>query len=691
MMGCLKVVWHVSTLQCFILLILCPFGNRGHPQCLDYFPPFRSARPKQLCKETASYGCCTSSRERSLQKVYDFIENTGEKVGSSYKCMDFVKEIICAECHPYAAHIYDAEIPPVVQTNFSKKDERFPGLCKKYCEQHFDDCRDMMMHLPLRDSFLNFISKSSRSDFCTWAVPGDNDYCYPTVVGGNMNSQRGRKPIGDNILCVQPIAHHLSNPLAAVSPNDGTHRLFVAEQSGIVYIFDSKGKLIQNKPFLDIRKKILNSGQGWDERGFLGLVFHPKFSRNGRFFVYYSTTKESSIANKTMDESRHWFNSPKHKIRIAEYIVSATDPNLADTDSEIVLLEIEQPEANHEGGMLLFGDDGYLYIFVGDGGGAGDNHFAIGNSLNVTNLLGKVLRVDVDVYDGRRYKIPADNPMVTLKKARPEIYAYGVRNMWRCSMDRGNRLNKYGKGRIFCGDVGQNKYEEIDIIVKGGNYGWRAMEGNNCYDKSLCTSKIMRNYQSPIIVYNHTVGKSIVGGYVYRGCQNPNLQGRYFYADTVSGRIFSAKEDMKSKKWTSEEVIMGNASYCNNALRGEYAPNILSFGEDESGELYFTSVYWPEASKPYGTLYKLVDPKRRNDPELCSFNVSNPKVLKNIRKRKIDNSQNVSGKYLRNKAPCVDKRSFCRHMRAYPSLCLRFKRFATSLCRNSCKKCHAML
>ena len=109
-----------------------------------------------------------------------------------------------------------------------------------------------------------------------------------------------------------------------------------------------------------------------------------------------------------------------------------------------------------------------------------------------TNLLGKVLRVDVDVYDGRRYKIPADNPMVNLKKARPEIYAYGVRNMWRCSKDRGDRLNKYGKGRIFCGDVGQNKYEEIDIIVKGGNYGWRAMEGNNCYDKTLCTSKIMR-------------------------------------------------------------------------------------------------------------------------------------------------------------------------------------------------------
>ena len=290
-MDWLKIMRHSTVLQFLVLFSVCPSGNVGHPQCLDYFPPFRSTRPQQLCKETASYGCCTSSRESSLQKVYDYVEEFGRNIASSDKCKDFIRTLICAECHPYAAHIFDAEIPPVIQTNFSKKVERFPGLCYEFCEEFFDDCRDMVLRLPLRESFKTFIAESSRKEFCEWAIPGDNDYCYPTVNGGEVESLRGRQQIGDNVLCVQPIAYQLSNPLAAVSPNDGTHRLFVAEQVGLVYIFDRHGKRIQDKPFLDIRERILNSGQGWDERGFLGLAFHPKFSKNGRFFVYYSTTK----------------------------------------------------------------------------------------------------------------------------------------------------------------------------------------------------------------------------------------------------------------------------------------------------------------------------------------------------------------------------------------------------------------
>lgn len=291
-MDWLKILSRPSVvLHYLFLLLLCLNGNIGHPQCLDYFPPFRSARPQQLCKETASYGCCTSSRELSLQKTYDYVEEIGRRIGSEYKCMDFIRAILCAECHPYAAHVFDAEIPPVIQTNFSKKAERFPGLCIEYCEEFFDDCKELVLRLPLRDGFRDFIAKFSGRDFCKWAIPADNDYCYPTVNGGKMNRLRGQLPIGDNVLCVQPIAYQLANPLAAVSPNDGTHRLFVAEQVGIVHIFDVNGKRAQGKPFLDIREKILNSGQGWDERGLLGLAFHPKFSVNGRFFVYYSTAK----------------------------------------------------------------------------------------------------------------------------------------------------------------------------------------------------------------------------------------------------------------------------------------------------------------------------------------------------------------------------------------------------------------
>ena len=277
----------------FVFIAFFAVGGQGHPQCLDYFPPFRSTRPQYLCKETTSYGCCTSSREDSIKKLYDYVEEFGQKIGSSYKCYDFIRNIVCAECHPFAAHIFDAEIPPVIKTNFSKKIERFPGLCYDFCVESFEDCRDMVLRLPLRDNFRSYINKASGEEFCKWAVPGDIDYCYPTVKGGKGNNMKGGKQIGDNVLCVQPIAYELSNPLAAVSPNDGTHRLFVVEQRGTIFIFDSNGRLLQNKPFLDIRNKILNSGQGWDERGLLGLAFHPKFSINGRFFLYYSTTKET--------------------------------------------------------------------------------------------------------------------------------------------------------------------------------------------------------------------------------------------------------------------------------------------------------------------------------------------------------------------------------------------------------------
>lgn len=265
--------------------------TRGHPQCLDYFPPFRSARPKSLCKDTASYGCCTSQREASLQSYYDFVEAYGRKVGTNNKCYGFVKSIICAECHPYAAHIFDAETPPVVRTNFSKKSVRFPGLCYDFCMSSFEECRQLVMQLPMRNDFRFFVSSASGKDFCEWAIPGDNDYCYPSVKGGKTGGAQGRKQIGDNVLCVQPVAHLLSNPLAAVSPNDGSHRIFIAEQRGTVNIVDYRGLLIRNRPFLDIREKVLNSGQGWDERGLLGLAFHPKFSSNGRLFVYYSTSK----------------------------------------------------------------------------------------------------------------------------------------------------------------------------------------------------------------------------------------------------------------------------------------------------------------------------------------------------------------------------------------------------------------
>eukprot|EP00794_Sanderia_malayensis_P019989 gene19990-21949_t len=185
---------------------------------------------------------------------------------------------------------------------------------------------------------------------------------------------------------------------------------------------------------------------------------------------------------------------------------------------------------------------------------------------------------------------------------------------------------------------------------------------------------------APIIAYNHSFGKSIVGGYVYRGCSNPNMQGLYFYADTVSGRIFSAKEDIKTNTWKSKEVVMGNSSICNNALSGEYAKTILSFGEDEAGEIHILSTYWPSADKPFGTIYKLVDPTRRDDPERCMIKPTAPKRLKNIKKRRITNKTS-------DKSNCIDLKPFCRHVLVFPYLCKTFQIVMEIGCRRSCGYC----
>lgn len=289
-------MFFIVLLQCWFFLVFGPTGAQGHPQCLDYLPPFRSARPELFCKETAAYGCCTTSRDGNLKNYYEFVERFGKKIGANDKCFGFMKKIVCAECHPYAAHIFDAEDPPAIKTNFSKNAVRFPGLCYDFCMAAFADCRELILQLPLNHDFRSYISTASDKEFCEWAIPGDIDYCYPTVKGGRMadDDMGKRKQFGDDVLCVQPIAQQLSNPLAGVSANDGTHRLFIAEQRGVVFVLDSNGQLIKNRPFLDIRDKVLNSGQGWDERGLLGLAFHPEFARNGRFFVYYSTAGEES-------------------------------------------------------------------------------------------------------------------------------------------------------------------------------------------------------------------------------------------------------------------------------------------------------------------------------------------------------------------------------------------------------------
>uniref|UniRef100_A0A667ZX67 Si:ch211-136a13.1 n=1 Tax=Myripristis murdjan TaxID=586833 RepID=A0A667ZX67_9TELE len=410
-------------------------------------------------------------------------------------------------------------------------------------------------------------------------------------------------------VCLQEVANGLRNPVAMIHADDGTHRFFVAEQLGYVWVYLANGSRV-DRPFLNLTDAVLTTPWFGDERGFLCIALHPRFATVRKAYVYYSVSVKK-----------------QERIRISEFTLSDHDDNQLDHSSERTILEVVEPASNHNGGQLLFGHDGYLYIFIGDGGRAGDPFGKFGNSQNKSTLLGKALRVDVNNNDdGMPYSIPSDNPFLGEKETLPEIYAYGVRNMWRCSIDRGDPVTGQGRGRMFCGDVGQNKYEEVDLIVKGGNYGWRAKEGFSCYDRKLCQNSSLDDIL-PIFAYPHKLGKSVTGGYVYRGCQMPNLNGLYIFGDFMSGRLMSLKENATTGQWDYNEICMGRDQTCRYPrLINSYYKYIISFAEDEAGELYFLATRSPSATSRQGVVYKIVDTSRRAPPGKCSIKPSPVKI-----------------------------------------------------------------
>lgn len=331
-----------------------------------------------------------------------------------------------------------------------------------------------------------------------------------------------------------PIAGGLQRPLACV--DDGSGRLFIIEQPGRIRIISS-GQL-EPAPFLNIQDRVYS---GDNECGLLGLAFHPQFKTNRRFFVNYTTKQRGKLQTV-----------------VSEFRCDAAATR-ADASSEREILRFDQPYPNHNGGCVLFGPDGMLYIGTGDGGLAADPH---GNGQSLGTWLGKILRVDVDHQDqGKGYVAPSDNPFVGKAGALPEIWCYGMRNPWRFSFDRKT-------GQVWCGDVGQDKWEEVDILEKGKNYGWSAREGMHDFKPEQANGPLTE----PIKEYDHRVGNSITGGYVYRGKAMPSLDGIYLYADYTSGTIWGLK--WENGKATLDATLMD-------------APvHISSFGEDKDGELY---------------------------------------------------------------------------------------------------------
>uniref|UniRef100_A0A8D2LJT0 HHIP like 2 n=1 Tax=Varanus komodoensis TaxID=61221 RepID=A0A8D2LJT0_VARKO len=587
-----------SRLICVAFVLLCQFGVLlGHPQCLDYGPPFQPPFHLEFCSAYETFGCCDQDKDNTIAAKYweimDYIDPHAHKL-----CGGYIKDILCQECSPYAAHLYDAENPQTPLRNL-------PGLCFDYCSEFHLYCRSAITLLT-SDKHIHECCEKNKTRFCNLLNIQDEDYCFPDVLKNtNLNRNLG-SVVADKKgclqLCLREVANGLRNPVLMVHANDNTHRMFVAEQVGIIWVYLPDGSRLE-EPFLDIKNLVLATPWVGDERGFLGMAFHPKFKDNGKFYIYYSFQDKKKV----------------EKIRISELTVSASDLNRADASSERNLLEIEEPAANHNGGQILFGLDGYMYLFTGDGGKAGDPFGKFGNAQNKSSLLGKVLRIDVDGQssDRKPYRIPPDNPFSSDPKARPEVYAYGVRNMWRCSVDRGDPLTHKGRGRIFCGDVGQNKFEEVDIIVKGGNYGWRAKEGFECYDIKLCQNSSLDDIL-PIFAYGHSVGKSVTGGYVYRGCESPNLNGLYIFGDFMNGRLMALHEDERSNKWKKQDICIGSTKACAfPGLISTYNKYIISFAEDEAGELYFMATSYPSAYAPHGALYKFVDPARRAPPGKC--------------------------------------------------------------------------
>jgi glucose/arabinose dehydrogenase len=429
------------------------------------------------------------------------------------------------------------------------------------------------------------------------------------------------QPEQDPSVGLRLVADGFTSPVALVEAPDGSGRRFVVDQAGVIRILTAGGNLVP-EPFLDLRSRIVALMPEFDERGLLGLAFHPGYADNGRLFVWYSAPLRPG-APAGYDNTA----------RISEFRVSAANANRADPASERIVLEVDKPQFNHNGGTLLFGpDDGYLYVSIGDGGGADDvglGHVedwyaanAGGNGQDIQqNLLGNILRIDVD--RGAPYAVPADNPFAGTPGCADgcdEIWTYGLRNPYRMSFDQG------GAHDLFVGDAGQELWEEVSIAVKGGNLGWNVKEGTHCFstdnpDESPaeCPDTVGAPHPragdpliDPVIEYaNHHqpggLGATVIGGHVYRGRALPQFAGRYVFGDwsrefeEPDGSVFVASPRKKGL-WHMEQLRIATSP------TGRVGHYVLGFGQDLAGEMYVLTTDQTGPSGTTGKVYRLVRP-----------------------------------------------------------------------------------
>jgi glucose/arabinose dehydrogenase len=404
-------------------------------------------------------------------------------------------------------------------------------------------------------------------------------FALSALAGGLAAAGLLAAPAGAQVkIKLEEVASGLTHPLALVSIPDGSGRKAVIEQHGQVRIIDARGRLLP-EPFLNIQSKLVHLEPFFDEQGLLGIAFHPNYRENGKFYIAYS----APLRGEAPLERKLWW---AHTNTISEMTVSKDNPNKANANSEKIISQIDWPQFNHNGHWIAFGPDGKLYVSTGDGGYANDwgigHHVTTGNGQDLMSLHGKILRFDVD----REDLTPTDNPFIGRNDALPQIWALGLRNPWRCSFDMaGNR-------ELYCGDVQQNAYEEVSLVTKGGNYGWRKMEADKCFDfvnpNTHPASCDKAGLTDPILVYKNCTaipqgcqGISITGGYVYRGPHAP-WAGKYIFGDwsksfaEMDGQIFFGTKGADGK-WTMETA----------SIQGmQPAPYMLAFAQDDRGEVY---------------------------------------------------------------------------------------------------------
>lgn len=381
------------------------------------------------------------------------------------------------------------------------------------------------------------------------------------VFRKTINNDEQAPPI---TLGAQPLVTGLQAPLDMAFAANGD--VLVAEQMGKIRLVKN-GKLA-DAPLLDIKSKLLPINESFDVRGILGFTINPRYASNRKVYVFYCAPT----------------TTPKfdHKDVVAEYTLSSNSTPV-DANSGRVIFSVDMPQSGNNGGCIRFGPDGYLYVSMGDGGGGGDKHGIIGNGQDKNTLLAKILRINVN--SDSAYTIPKDNPFVGQSGVKPEIWAYGLRNAWRFSFDKATK-------QLFSSDVGEGALEEIDIIEKGANYGWRIAEGTNCFNPKLNCD--FTGTVKPIAEYNHTSGICIIGGYVYNGKQLPDMKGKYFFGDWT-GPIYYIQKT--GDEWQRGKVTLKN--YPENL-------KITSWGEDTAGEIYVITSPDTSPSNTKGTIYKIV-------------------------------------------------------------------------------------